>query len=101
MHTVGFRCAVAHDVEAKLAFGRFGAYENLALRWAIALGIQLEMVDQGFHAARYLPPGRRRYLRIADAVRARWHTIHGLIDNTQALLHLEHTHQVAIIDITV
>src|SRR5581483_5178339 len=101
MHTIGFGRAVAHDIEAKFAFGRFGAHKYVALRRTVAFGVELEMVDQGFHTARYLPLGRWRDLGIADAVRACWHTIEGLVDDAQALLHLQHTYQVAIIDIAI
>ncbi len=59
------------------------------------------MMDQRFHAARNLPLGRRRDLRVRHAIGAGWHAIHGLIDNIQTLLHLQHTHQVAVVDIAI
>src|SRR2546428_6231333 len=97
MHTIRLSGAITHHVETKFTFGRFGTHEHFAFGWTITLGIELEVVDQRFHTACELPLGRRRYFRIAHAVRARGHSLQRLVDNPETLLHFQHTHEITII----
>src|SRR5438270_7997497 len=59
------------------------------------------MMDQCLHTARNLPLGRWRYLGILHTIWAGRDTFQSLVDDSQALLHLKHAHQVTIIDIAV
>src|SRR5258706_16362537 len=59
------------------------------------------MMDQCLHTAGNLPLGWRRYLGILPAIWAGSNAFQSLVDNSQALLHLKHAHQVTIKDIPV
>jgi hypothetical protein len=48
---IGLVGAVRHQIDAELALGRLDGGIDLALRHAVALGVELEMVDQRFHRA--------------------------------------------------
>src|SRR5581483_8101216 len=101
MHAVRFGGSITDDVEAKLSFGGFGTHIHFAYWWTIALGKQFEVVDESLHAAGDLPLGRWYNLGVADAVRPRRQTFESLIDNMQALLHFQHSYQVAIVHIAI
>src|SRR5581483_7529679 len=51
--------AVGDEIDAELALGRFDGGIDLALRHAIALGVELEVMDQRFHGALHLAASRR------------------------------------------
>src|SRR5205814_2363899 len=52
-------------------------------------------------AAGDLPFRGRRYLRIANTVRSGGQAIQCLIDNLPALLHLQHAHKIAVVNIAI
>src|SRR5215467_13308247 len=101
MHAIGFVASITHNVVSKFTLGRLRTHEYFSFRSAIALGVQLEVMDQALHTARDLPLRRRYNLWISDAIIAGRHTFQSLIHNVEALLHLKHTDQVTVVDVTI
>src|SRR5216683_4794008 len=58
-------------------------------------------MNQCFHAARDLPPGGGDDLGIIHAVAAARHPFQRLVDDVEALLHLQHAYQVAVVHIAI
>ena len=54
--------AVGHEIDAELALGRLDRRVGLAGRHVVALGVELEVMDQRFHRPLHLAARRRRDL---------------------------------------
>ncbi len=63
---VRFVGAVGDEIDAELALGRFDRGIHLAGRHVIALGVELEVVDQRFHRALHLVALGRHDLVVVD-----------------------------------
>src|SRR5213075_198316 len=57
---IGFVGAVRDQVDAELALGRLDRSVGLAGRHLVALGVELEVMDQGLHRVLHLAAARRR-----------------------------------------
>src|SRR6266508_4363845 len=94
---VGLVGAIGHEIDAELALGRLDGGVGLAGRHLVALGVKLEVMDQGFHRALHLTAAWRRDLAVVDAYWAG----HGaqrydaLLHDAGALVHLLDAHEVA------
>ena len=61
---IGLVGAVGHKIDAEFALGRLDRRIGLARRYVIALGVELEVVDQGFHRPLHLSARRRGDLMV-------------------------------------
>ncbi len=93
--------AVGDEIDAELALRRLDRGVGLAGRHVIALGIELEVVDQRFHRLLHLGARRRRHLAVVDLDRPRRHLLERLPDDAHRLAHLLHAHEVAVVAIAV
>ena len=98
---VGPLTAVADDVHAHLALGRLDGGICLAGRDAVALGVEQEVVDKGFHVFFHGSPGWGGDLIVLNAHGARRHFVQALVNDAQALTELLHAAQVAVVAIAV
>ena len=62
----GLRAAVGDEVAAELASGRLDRDVDLALGHAVALGHELEVVDEALHRRVQLVPRRQHDLAVVD-----------------------------------
>ena len=86
---------VGDEVHGELALRRLDRAIGLAGRHVIALGIELEVVDQRFHGALHLVAGRWRDLAVHHMDRALGQLGQALLDDADALAHLLDPHEVA------
>ena len=98
---VGTTAAVRDDVDAHLALGRLDGRVRLAGRHLEALGEELEVMDERLHRVLHLGASRRHHLVVVGPHLARRHLVQALLDDAQALSHLLHAHQVAIVGVAV
>ena len=102
--TVGFVGSVGDQIDAELTLGRLNGGVNLTGGNVEAFGVKLEMMDQRFHRPLHLAPLRRADLaarhHVALAV-GRAQFGNRLMNDLQALLHLGHAAQIAVIAIAV
>ena len=97
--------AVGDEIDPELAFRRLDRRIDLARRHVEALGVELEMMDQGFHGAlHHLAPGRN------DLVVGEYHgtlalgqaqLLQALLHDADGLAHLLHAHEVTVIAVAV
>ena len=66
-----------------------------------SLGEELEVVDEGLHGGLHLRPAWRNTLGVVGPHITSRHLVQALLDDPQALSHLQHSHKVAIIAVTV
>src|SRR6202042_789256 len=85
------------------ALRRLDGAVHLALRHAVALRHELEMVDQRFHVALHLFAARRPYLAVIDhgGARIRLQPCDALVDYARRLAQFFDANQVAIVAIAV
>src|SRR5919197_5531386 len=97
--------AVRHQVDTELAFGCFDRGVDLALRHAMALAVELEMVDGRLHRAFHLAARRRNDLVVAGRNRAgalwRSQLLETLFHDAHRLAHLLHANEVAVVAVAV
>src|SRR5207249_2330390 len=102
---VGFVAAIGDQIDAELAFGRLDRGINLAGRHVIALGVELEVMDQRFHRALHLAPLRRHDLVVDDRDRSlplgRAQLGDALLHDADRLAHLLHAEAVAVVAVAV
>ncbi len=70
LHAIGLIRTVRDHIATELALGVFDGGVGLALRYAIAFGKQLEVMDQGLHVVFHLDALGRRNLVIVQDHRA-------------------------------
>src|SRR5215207_11327845 len=104
MHAIWLRATVAHNIGRKLAAWRFDCRHGITNRRLEALSPQLEVVDQRLHAVRDLRFRWRGDLAIRGGPRP-WpkilQSLERLLTDFDALAHLGHAHQIAVVDIAV
>ena len=66
-----------------------------------SLGEELEVVDEGLHGGLHLRPAWRNTLGVVGPHITSRHLVQALLDDPQALSHLQHSHQVAVIAIAI
>ncbi len=95
--------AVAHQIDAELALRRFDGGVRVAGRHAVALGEELEVMNQRFHVALHLLTARRANLAVVDHHRARIgpQPRHALLDDAVRLAHLFDAHEVTVVAVAV
>ena len=103
LHTERFVGAVGHQVDAELALGVFHRGVGLAFRHAVALGEELEVMDQRFHLLLHLFALRRRQLVVVhhDGPGICAQPVHALPDNPVGLPQFLDPHQIAVVAIAV
>ena len=89
------------EVDAELALRRLDRRVGLAGRHVVALGVELEMMDQRFHRMLHLGARRRRHLAVVDLDRPGRHLRERLADDAHRLAHLLDAHEVAVVAIAV
>src|SRR5690348_16612600 len=94
---IGPVAAVGHEIYAELALRRLDRGIGLPGRHVEALGIELEMVDERLHRALHLAAARRRHLMVGRDMRAIGHLLDALLDDADALAHLLHADEIAVI----
>ena len=65
------------------------------------LGEKLEVVDEGLHGSLHLRPAWGHALGVVGPDVSFGHLVQALLDDPQALPHLQHSHQVAVIAVAV
>ena len=100
---VGHVGAVGDQVDAEFALRRLDRRVGLPGRNAIALRVELEMVDQRFHRALHLGPFGRRDLVVVGrhGTVQRLQAVERLVDDMQALAHLLYAHEIAVVAVAV
>src|ERR1700681_2372656 len=102
---VGLVGAVGDQINAKLAFRRLDASVNFAGRNVEALGIKLEVMDQGLHRALHLATARRNDLVVLERHRTvairRAQLYNALFHDAHGLAHFFHADQIAVVTISV
>ena len=97
--------AVGDEIDAELALGRLDRGINLAGRHVIALGVELEVVDQRFHRALHLGALGRHDLVVVDRDRAlpvrAAQFFDALLHDAHRLAHLFHADAVAVVAVAV
>src|SRR5919205_4575160 len=104
LHAPGSRAAVGDDVTAELTPGRLDRDVDLALRHAVALGDDLEVVDEGLHRGVELLARRQHDLAVVGDPRLALHPLEPaqtLADDPVRLRHLVHVNLVPVPDIAV
>ncbi len=99
--SVRFARAIGDQVHAHLALGRLDGRVGVTGRHLVALGEQLKVVNQRLHGLLHLGTTRRHHLVIVGAHLAHGHLVQALLDDAQALSHLLHADQVAIVGVAV
>src|SRR3546814_16795638 len=79
--------AVGDEVDAELALGGLDHRVGVARRDVVALGVELEVVNQGFHRALHLGAPRRRDLVIRNLPLAGRHLLDALALDAHDLAH--------------
>src|SRR5258706_14466389 len=102
---IGLVGAVGDEIDAELALRRLDGGINLAGRYVVALGIELEMMDQRLHGALHLGALRRHDLVVGDAHRplpfGRAQPADALAHDADRLAHLLHADAVTVVAIAV
>ena len=93
--------SIRNQIDAELALRAFHRGVGGARRHVIALGVQLEVMDQRLHRALHLGARRRRELVVLHLHRPRLHLAERLLDDLHALAHLGEPHQIAVVAIAV
>ena len=93
----GALAPVAHDVVAELPVGPLRVAVDLALGRQDALVDQLEVVHEGFDVRVDLGLGRYGHALVVGDDRALGQLRQRLLDDPQALAHLLHAHEVAVV----
>mmetsp|Transcript_4758 Transcript_4758/g.11747 ORF Transcript_4758/g.11747 Transcript_4758/m.11747 type:complete len:443 (+) Transcript_4758:85-1413(+) len=93
--------AIRHQVHAKLALWRLHRRVRLAWRHVESLGVQLEVVDQALHRVLHLRARRRRHLAVVRLDHPLGHLVQALHDDSDALPHLLHADEVAVVAVSV
>src|ERR671922_81184 len=94
------RPAVGDDVATQLAARGLHGNVDLALGHAIALGDELEMVDERLHRRVQLMTWRQHDLAVVGDPRALGHPVEALLDDPHRLAHLVHVHAVPGVDVS-
>src|SRR5688572_2673510 len=90
---VWLAASVGHQVNPEFSLGRFHGSIGFPLWYAIAFGIELEMVNQRLHRALHDLPLGRSDLGVAGDHLALRHPLHALTHNAERLAHLFHAHK--------
>ena len=97
---VRFVGAIGDQINAELALGRFDRGINFAGRHVIALGVELEVMDQCFHRALHLAAFGRHDLLVVDGDRTlsggRAQLLEALLHEFGRLAHLFHADEIAV-----
>ena len=94
---VGLVGAVGDEIDAELALGAFGRDIYLAGGDVIALGVELEVVDQRFHRLLHLGALGREHLAVEAADRAFGHVAQALAHDPRRLPHfLDPDHEAVV-----
>ena len=101
LHAPGLRSAVGDDVAAELAACGLDGHVDLARGHAVALGHELEVVDEALHGRVQLVARRQDDLAVVHDPRALGHAVEALLDDARRLAHLVHAHLVAVVDVSV
>src|SRR5579875_303336 len=101
MAAIGPIGAVGHQVDAELALGRLDDRVGLASRHMIALGVELEVIDEGLHRPLHLGARRRGDLLVLHHEWPAGHPLAALLDDLETLAHLLDAHQIAVIAVAV
>ena len=102
LQTVRLVGAVAHDVDAELAFRMLDGGVSLAFGHVETFGEQLEVMNQLFHVGLHRLTVGRSDLVVAGNYRAGIHAqpVHALLDDAVRLAHFFNAHQIAVIAVT-
>src|ERR1700683_1703784 len=96
---------VGHQINAELALGRFNCGVNLTSRHLIALGVELEMVDQRLHGPFHFSPSGRRDFAVVrhhgPFAARRVQLLAALSHDLYRLAHLFHADHIAIVAVAV
>ena len=102
---IGLVGAVGDQIDAEFALRRLDRGIDLAGRHLVALGIELEVVDQRFHRALHLAALGRHHLAVERGDRAaairRQQLVAALLHDAHRLAHLFHADVVAVEAVTV
>src|SRR5262245_20583540 len=102
---VGAIGAVRHQIDPELPLRRLDRGVDLAGRHAMALAVELEMVDGRLHRALHLGARRRNDLVVLDGDRSRafprLQSAQALLHDAHRLAHLLHSHDIAIVVVAV
>src|SRR5690606_31845519 len=102
---IGAVGAVGDQIDAELALGRLDRRIDFTCRHPVALSVELEVVDDGFHGALHLAALGRYNLAVGSGDRPLPFRFIQLADALQhdgrRLSHLLHPHQVAIVAVAV
>ncbi len=103
LDAVGLVGTVGDQVNPEFPLGMLHRGIDFPLGHAIALGKQLEMVDQGFHVVLHLFPPRRHDLVIVDDHRPRIlaQPVHALFDDPVRLAHFLDPDEIAVVTVAV
>ena len=103
---VGLVGAVGDQIDAELALRRLDRRVNLAGRHVIALGVELEVMDERLHRALHLAALRRHDLAVIGRDRAPCRSalvqlVDALLHDADRLAHLLHADEVAVVAVAV
>ena len=105
LHAIGLVGAVGDEIDAELALRRLDRRVDLARRHLVALGVELEVMDERFHRALHLAALGRRDLAVVGAHRpfaaARIELLAALLHDPGRLAHLLHADQIAVVAVAV
>ena len=93
--------AVAHDVAAVLASTRLDRHVRVACGHRVALGEELEVMDDGLHRSLELLARWRQHLAVVDVDRSVGKLVQRLPQDLDRLAHLFDAHQVAAVAVAV
>ncbi len=95
--------AVGDQIDAEFTLRRFNAGIDLAFRRLEAFGIELEVMDQGFHRILHFSAARRRHLMVGrkDRTRRYLKLVNALQHDLDRLAHLFDAAEIAVPAITV
>merc|ERR1719341_1029357 len=92
---------IGDEVDAKLALWCLDGCVSGSSRYRETLGEKLEMVDERLHGSLHLCPAGGHALGVVGPDIALGHLVQTLLNDPQALPHLQHSHQVAVVAIAV
>src|SRR5690625_4093580 len=97
---VGTIGAIGDEEDGKFTLGSLHGRVGLSRRHVIALGVELEVVDQRLHRTLHLAAPGRGNLLILHHHRALRHLFDALPDDAHRLAHFLHAHEIAIEAVT-
>merc|ERR1712212_1013801 len=93
--------SVRDKVDSKFTLRCLNSCVGGSSRYLETLGEKLEMVDKGLHGGLHLCPAGWDALGVVSPDVSLRHLVQALLDDSQALPHLQHSHQVAVVAVAV